>query len=146
MLEPQKFSFKHLRVTTITVFACGISPLPALAGNQNMATSSEPCFLSESENAMTRMMDDMSVKPVGNVDKDFVSMMVPHHQGAIDMAQAELRYGHDKHLRRIAQEIVVEQRQEIVAMRVALGEPIPPYEPNTAGILTRDCTAALTQP
>jgi len=78
---------------------------------------------------MTTMMDDMSVKPSGDVDRDFVAMMVPHHQGAIDMAEAELRYGHNEQLRRIAQEIVVEQQQEIVAMRLALGQPLPPSAP-----------------
>jgi hypothetical protein len=56
-------------------------------------------------------------------------MMVPHHQGAIDMAQAELRYGHNERLRRIAQEIVVEQQQEIIAMRLALGQSLPPPAP-----------------
>ena len=39
------------------------------------------------------MMADMAIKPTGDVDRDFVAMMVPHHQGAIDMAQAVLRYG-----------------------------------------------------
>jgi Domain of unknown function (DUF305) len=78
---------------------------------------------------MTKMMDGMSIKPTGEVDRDFVAMMVPHHQGAIDMAQAELRYGHNEQLRRIAQEIVVEQQQEIVAMRLALGQPLPAPAP-----------------
>jgi Domain of unknown function (DUF305) len=55
--------------------------------------------------------------------------MIPHHQGAIDMAQAELRYGHNEQLRRIAQEIIVEQQQEIIAMRLALGQPLPPSAP-----------------
>ena len=41
------------------------------------------------------------------------------------MAQSELRYGHNEQLRRIAQEIIVEQRQEITAMRLALGDPLP---------------------
>ena len=50
------------------------------------------------------------------------AMMIPHHQGAIDMAAAELRYGRNERLRRIAQEIVVDQQQEIAAMRLALGE------------------------
>jgi hypothetical protein len=54
---------------------------------------------------------------------------VPHHQGAVDMAQAELRYGHNERLRRIAQEIVVEQQQEIIAMRLALGQRLPPSAP-----------------
>jgi uncharacterized protein (DUF305 family) len=83
-------------------------------------------FLSESKAAMDKMMVGMSVKPSGRVDEDFVAMMVPHHQGAIDMAQSELRYGRDERLRRIAQEIIVEQQQEIAAMRLALGQPLPP--------------------
>jgi uncharacterized protein (DUF305 family) len=48
-------------------------------------------------------------------------MMVAHHQGAIDMARIQLRYGHNEQLRRIAQEIIVEQQQEILAMRRAVG-------------------------
>jgi uncharacterized protein (DUF305 family) len=91
--------------------------------------SSEAPFLAENAAAMDKMMADMAVKPTGEVDRDFVAMMVPHHQGAIDMAQAELRYGHNEQLRRIAQEIIVEQQQEIVAMRVALGQPLPPAAP-----------------
>jgi len=66
------------------------------------------------------------VKPSGDIDRDFAAMMIPHHQGAIDMALAELRYGHNEQLRRIAQEIIVEQQQEILAMRIALGLPLPP--------------------
>jgi uncharacterized protein (DUF305 family) len=86
-------------------------------------------LLAENNTAMTTMMNGMSVRPSGNVDEDFVAMMVPRHQGAIDMAQAELRYGHNEQLRRLAQEIVVEQQQEIVAMRLALGQSLPPSTP-----------------
>ena len=68
------------------------------------------------------MMNDMAVKPTGDVDRDFVAMMIPHHQGAIDMAVTELRYGKNEQLRRIAQEIIVDQQQEIAAMRLAIGE------------------------
>jgi len=71
---------------------------------------------------MDRMMANMHVTPTGNVDRDFVSMMIPHHQGAIDMAVAELQYGTDPRLKRIAQGIIVEQQQEIAAMRLAAGE------------------------
>jgi uncharacterized protein (DUF305 family) len=56
-------------------------------------------------------------------------MMIPHHQGAIDMAVAELRYGRNEQLRRIAQEIIVDQEQEIQAMRLALGEKPAPSAP-----------------
>jgi uncharacterized protein (DUF305 family) len=83
-------------------------------------------FLAENDAAMTKMMNDMTTKPTGNIDRDFVAMMVPHHQGAIDMAQAELRYGREAQLRSIAQEIVVDQIEQISLMRLALGEPLPP--------------------
>jgi hypothetical protein len=112
-----------------------IVAVPALCGSSAFAAGSQTAvpdeapFLAENDTAMTRMMSGMSVKPTGDVDRDFVAMMVPHHQGAIDMAQAELRYGHNEQLRRIAQEIVVEQQQEIVAMRLALGQPLPPAAP-----------------
>ena len=75
---------------------------------------------------MDKMMTDMAVKPTGDVDHDFVAMMVPHHQGAIDMAQAELQYGQNPQLKTIAQEIIVDQMQEIALMRLALGESLPP--------------------
>jgi uncharacterized protein (DUF305 family) len=100
------------------------SPLPAHIVPPSLKT--ERPFLAENAAAMTKMMNDMMIKPTGNIDRDFVAMMVPHHQGAIDMAQAELRYGHEAQLRRIAQEIIVDQIQQISLMRVAVGEPLPP--------------------
>jgi len=86
----------------------------------------EEPFLSENQAAMHRMMKDMNIVPSGDVDRDFSAMMIPHHQGAIEMAQAELRHGQNEQLRRIAQEIIVEQQQEIAAMRLALGQPPRP--------------------
>ena len=91
-------------------------------------TAEEP-FLAENVSAMTKMMIDMGIEPSGSIDRDFVAMMVPHHQGAIDMAQAELRYGHNQRLIRMAQEIIVTQQQEIAAMRLAVGEQLPPSLP-----------------
>jgi hypothetical protein len=91
--------------------------------------AAEAPFLAENSAAMDRMMADMNVKPTGDVDVDFSAMMTPHHQGAIDMALAELRYGRNEQLRRIAQEIIVEQQQEIIAMRLALGQSLPPSAP-----------------
>jgi uncharacterized protein (DUF305 family) len=88
-------------------------------------SSDEAPFLSENESAMNKMMADMRVKPTGDVDRDFVAMMVPHHQGAVDMAKAELAYGHNEVLRRLAQQIVVNQGQEISVMRHAVGDKLP---------------------
>jgi uncharacterized protein (DUF305 family) len=100
------------------------SPVPA--DNVPPSLKTERPFLAENAAAMTKMMNDMTIKPTGNIDRDFVAMMVPHHQGAIDMAQAELRYGCEVKMRRIAQEIIVDQNQQITLMRLAVGDPLPP--------------------
>lgn len=101
----------------------------AQEANASPPPATEVPFLAENAAAMNRMMADMEVKPTGDVDADFVAMMIPHHQGAIDMALAVLRYGRNEQIRRIAQEIIVEQQQEILAMRLALGQPLPPSVP-----------------
>jgi uncharacterized protein (DUF305 family) len=85
-------------------------------------------FYSLMDEAMERMHAAMHVNPSGDIDRDFARMMVPHHQGAIDMAVAELRFGKDERLRRLAQAIIVEQGQEITLMQSILGEtpaPVP---------------------
>ena len=86
-------------------------------------------FRAENASAMDRMMAGMDVRASGDVDRDFVAMMIPHHQGAIDMAKAELHFGRNEQLRRIAQEIIVDQQQEIAAMHFALGDAPPPSAP-----------------
>lgn len=89
------------------------------------ANSAESKFLIANDTAMRKMMDGMKIKESGDIDRDFASLMIPHHEGAIDMARAELQYGKNEQLRRIAQEIIVAQQQEIIAMRLALGDPLP---------------------
>ncbi|RZO10780.1 DUF305 domain-containing protein [Pseudomonas moorei] len=90
------------------------------------AKAAEAPFLSENNAAMDKMMAGMSAEPTGDIDRDFVTSMSSHHQGAIDMAVAMLKYGHSEQLKRIAQEIIVEQQQEIAAMSQAIGDPLPP--------------------
>jgi hypothetical protein len=94
------------------------------------APAAEAPYLAESVSAMTKMMIDMGIRPSGDVDTDFVAMMVPHHQGAIDMALAVLRHGRNPQIRRLAQEIIVTQQQEIAVMRLAVGQPLPPSGPS----------------
>jgi uncharacterized protein (DUF305 family) len=79
--------------------------------------------------AVARMHTGMNVPFTGDADRDFARMMIPHHQGAIDMALVELRYGKDQRLKRLAQEIIVSQQQEIAVMHLALGEALPPGSP-----------------
>ena len=75
--------------------------------------------------AMERMHRDMSIVPSGDPDRDFAAMMIPHHQGAVDMAKVELQFGKNPILRRRAQGIIVEQLQEIEVMQRELRQ-LPP--------------------
>lgn len=99
--------------------ACATPPVHA--GPPAPSRDAERAFLDDNDRAMTRMMDAMMIHPRGDVDADFVAMMSPHHRGAVDMALLELRYGHNERLRRLAQEIIVTQEDEIRAMALAIG-------------------------
>jgi uncharacterized protein (DUF305 family) len=75
----------------------------------------------EMEQAMEKMHAGMaSIKPSGDDDADFVRLMLPHHQAALDMAKVELKYGKDLQMRRLAQEIVTDQQSEIELMQLWL--------------------------
>ena len=103
-----------------------ISPFTICSAATEAAFPDEMSYLRENDAAMNKMMSAMVIQPTGDVDRDFVAMMTPHHQGAIEMAQAVLRNGHNEQIRRLAQEIIVTQQQEIAAMRLAVGDPLPP--------------------
>jgi uncharacterized protein (DUF305 family) len=133
-MEGRKAMYAPLRRARPIVLALALGSAGAsiAAAQQSAApppaveTADEAPFLTENSAAMNKMMADMAVQPSGDIDRDFAAMMIPHHQGAIDMAVAYLRHGTNEQLRRIAQEIVVEQQQEIAAMRLALGQPLSP--------------------
>jgi uncharacterized protein (DUF305 family) len=63
------------------------------------------------------MMQDMMMPMSGDADKDFVMLMLRHHQGAVDMAQVELKYGRDPMLLDMAKKIVEAQEKEIAEMK-----------------------------
>lgn len=69
------------------------------------------------QKANQAMMKNMAMATTGNADQDFVAMMIPHHQGAIDMARVELKYGKDARLRALAEKIISDQEAEIAQMR-----------------------------
>ena len=78
-------------------------------------------FIREMDRDMEKMMADMH-RPgyTGNADVDFLAMMIPHHQGAVDMARLVLIHGQDPSTRRLAEEIIASQQTEIMAMKARL--------------------------
>ncbi len=90
--------------------------------NMDMGTKAGASkFARDMDASMKKMDHDMATAPMtGDVDHDFVVMMIPHHQGAIDMAKGELSYGKDPAMRRLAQEIIVDQQSEIDLMNLWL--------------------------
>lgn len=96
--------------------------VPAAASNRT-----ELQFIVDNDLAISKMSLEMSkiADPTGDVDRDFVALMMPHHQAAIDMARAELKFGHNEELRRLAQSIIAEREHEMSAMRGAVGETPP---------------------
>lgn len=81
------------------------------------AASDASAFAAENDAAMKKMMAEMHVPPSGMVDRDFLVMMIPHHQGAIDMCEAVLRHGSHAEVRTLCNEIIAKQAEEIGAMQ-----------------------------
>jgi uncharacterized protein (DUF305 family) len=105
---------------TLGFFALVLAgPSPAAAQQSSSmsmpaASSADAAFA----HGMQEMQRQMAAAPMtGNADQDFVAMMIPHHEGAIDMAEVELKYGHDPFLRRLARDIITAQRHEIADMK-----------------------------
>src|SRR5882762_3847047 len=89
----------------------------------SIASEQAAPFYAEMSAVNMHMHAGMDVAPSHDVDRDFMRMMIPHHQGAIDMALVLLKYGRDEKIKRLAQSIVVEQGQEITTMRTLLDPP-----------------------
>lgn len=70
--------------------------------------------------ANTQMHQDMNIEWTGDVDTDFMRGMVPHHQGAVQMAQIVLEHGKDPQVRELAQKVIAAQNQEIEQMNAWL--------------------------
>jgi hypothetical protein len=103
------FSFVLVCLAVVLLSSCGKSDSPVTAVDADLA---------ETMSAMHSAMRDVSLD--GKADADFARMMIPHHQGAIEMAKVELQFGIDPVLRRLAQEIIVTQKSEIDVMNLAL--------------------------
>jgi uncharacterized protein (DUF305 family) len=117
----------------LLTFAC-LFAVPAAAEDMDMksmdhmkmdmgSTSAESAPSSKAfEAAMQKMHQGMMVGYTGDADVDFVKGMLPHHQGAVDMANIELQYGKDPELRKLAEDIVKAQESEIAFMNAWLAK------------------------
>ena len=110
------------RLAIILILLCvvAIRAQQAMHKHARSKSPSDPAW-TELQSSMERMHAAMtSVAATGNSDADFVKLMVPHHQAAIDMAKTQLLYGKDPQMRRLAQEIISDQQSEIELMNLWL--------------------------
>ncbi|MFM0412544.1 MULTISPECIES: CopM family metallochaperone [Paraburkholderia] len=106
-----------LTIATLPANAQQSASMPGMKMSSPADTGSSPSTPAFKE-AHEKMMKEMSAPPYGgNTDKDFVSHMIPHHQGAIDMAKVELKYGKDPDMKRLARSIIKAQNEEIAYMK-----------------------------
>ena len=115
----------------VLILAATLAVGPALAqqGHRHhaapAATAQEPASTREFRAANDRMHRDMAIPYSGNADRDFAAGMIPHHQGAIDMARIVLRHGSDPEMRALAETIIRTQEAEIAQLRAFLARTQP---------------------
>jgi FlaA1/EpsC-like NDP-sugar epimerase len=125
----------HLRLRRPAILVgAGLAAFAAVSAIPSPPAGEHAAFIAENDAAMDKMMKGMHVMPSGDVDRDFAVMMTAHHQGAVDMALAQLRYGRNERLKRLASEIIVEQRQEIALMQQVLSDELWAPVCTTAGL------------
>lgn len=90
------------------------------AGHGAPTRGNEPASTREFRAANNAMHRAMEIRYSGNADRDFVAGMIPHHEGAIEMARIVLRHGSDSEVKRLAEEIIRTQQAEIAQMRAIL--------------------------
>ena len=118
-----------MRIVPALVAALGLMTAPALAqtmqhgghgahGASAAANASPSTKAYEAANA--KMHKDMAITDSGDADRDFLAGMIPHHQGAIDMARVVLQYGKDPKVKAMAEKIIKDQEAEIAEMKAML--------------------------
>jgi uncharacterized protein (DUF305 family) len=114
---------------TATSFALAQDPKGVVHLRSTAKEAEERQFLFANDLAISNMSREMLLTPTGDIDRDFAAIMIPQHQGTIDMAEAELKYGRNDELRRLAEKIVARQQQDISILRRVAGEDVATSAP-----------------
>jgi uncharacterized protein (DUF305 family) len=113
-----------IQLLAAALLGCALSAAPAFAqqapaqdhATHGVSTSGSP-VIDEFRQANEKMHKDMGGALSGDADRDFAQSMIPHHQGAIDMARIALKHGKDPEIRKLAEAVVSAQESEIAQLK-----------------------------
>ena len=123
-------SFGRRRAVPLIIVILVVAMNGEQAHSRHSPSASQPASDSRAWSDLQQSMGAMhgtmsSIQSTGNDDEDFVRLMLPHHQAALDMAKVELMHGQDPQMRRLAQEIIADQESEIELMQLWLRQNHP---------------------
>jgi uncharacterized protein (DUF305 family) len=119
-MRKEQMAFGKAFFTSIVALVVAIAVWPQNPHAMGYMATQDANWEALMKNMETMHTAMIAVEPSGNNDADFVNLMLPHHQAAVDMARTELLYGNDPQMRRLAQEIIADQESEVQLMQLWL--------------------------
>jgi uncharacterized protein (DUF305 family) len=130
-----RFGQRQALPLMIVILLVAMTGVPSHSQHSSAAphSTSELQAWHDLQRSMLAMHQAMSsISSTANNDEDFVQLMLPHHQAALDMAKVELTHGKDPQMRRLAQEIIADQQSEIELMQLWLAQKHAAASPSAA--------------
>ena len=151
-MKPSRFGTRNVWMLVAVLLAVGVNPTATWAQQHgghgaHGAGQTGGGFTADMHDAMVKMSKDMEAAPMtSDPDKDFLAMMIPHHEGAVEMARLVLLHGRDPLVRKLAEEIIAAQQAEIVTMRQRLQILKAGRDPDPGGFPALGGTRGPTAP